>query len=104
VVERIPHSNLLFLAANPVCELDSVSSFQSHTQTPTPVEIDYNDTLACYINTYNNFTRRIYTRCYNNSPNVSHSPAQTPPPLNRLNFQEHDLNQNRFHCGHTWKP
>ncbi|XP_044255106.1 voltage-dependent calcium channel subunit alpha-2/delta-3-like [Tribolium madens] len=88
VIERIPHSNLLFMAANPVCELDTVSHFQSHSKTPTPVEIDYNDneTLACYIAKYNNFTRRFYTKCYNYSSD------------------EDKLAGNRTYCGHTWKP
>lgn len=82
VVNKIPGSNLLFLAINNLCKIDTV---QVYTKSPTPFEIKYNDSLPCYIAIKNNYSRHIYTKCYQKDP------------------RENDLNKNNKNCGHTWE-
>ncbi|KAJ8974897.1 hypothetical protein NQ317_000603, partial [Molorchus minor] len=95
VVDRIPNTNLLFLALNgnnPACEkLDEPNMMkdhrhqklrdikaetdQGHHKSPEPREILYKsetntrtkNALPCYIAIKNNFTRRTYMNCFSRS-------------------------------------
>ncbi|KAK9873044.1 hypothetical protein WA026_020780 [Henosepilachna vigintioctopunctata] len=90
VVNKIPGSNLLFLAINMLCKLDTVLTYNN---SPQPTEIIYiNNTairqetaLPCYIAIKNNYTRRIYTKCYEEGKEGKH------------------LNNDRKYCGHFWE-
>ncbi|CAH1988428.1 unnamed protein product [Acanthoscelides obtectus] len=82
VVDRIPNSNLIFLATN---DHGPCKGRPAPTYLVDPKEIVYNTSLPCYIATMNNFTRRMYMDCFNRDK------------------QEDALNQNdRKYCGHTW--
>ncbi|KAL3266744.1 hypothetical protein HHI36_010905 [Cryptolaemus montrouzieri] len=89
VVNKIPGSNLLFLAINGGCNFDTVSAYN---KSPQPVEIIYinnvtirqETALPCYIAIKNNYTRHIYTKCYKKGKNEDH------------------LNNDRKYCGHVW--
>lgn len=67
VAEIIPNTTLLFLAINGLCAINTQSTY---TESPTPREIRYNDTLPCYIDTVNKFKRRNYMNCYKIDPMV----------------------------------
>nr|CAI5865406.1 unnamed protein product [Callosobruchus analis] len=83
VVDRIPNSNLIFLATN---DFGPCKGRPAPTYLVDPKEIIYNTSLPCYIATMNNFTRRMYMGCFNR------------------NRQEDALNQkDRKYCGHTWE-
>lgn len=60
------------MAVNPECSSEiNVFSTTAHTKSPTPVEIEYNETtLACYIDLQNKFQRRNYMECRNNCSEV----------------------------------
>ncbi|VEN54215.1 unnamed protein product [Callosobruchus maculatus] len=83
VVDRIPNSNLIFLATN---DFGPCKGRPAPIYLVDPKEIIYNTSLPCYIATMNNFTRRMYMDCFNR------------------NREEDALNQqDRKYCGHTWK-
>ncbi|KAG5877947.1 hypothetical protein JTB14_001177 [Gonioctena quinquepunctata] len=92
VIDKIPNTNLLFLAANNN-ERDACKDRSSKTKhySTEPREITYwtstfeNISFPCYIATMNNFTRRMYMDCY------------------KRHHDEDKLNYlSRFYCGHTW--
>lgn len=74
MVDRIPNTNLLFLAINGD---GSCSRSDLDHKSPEPQEILYNpetstdkNDLPCYIATMNNYTRRMYMGCYNRDERV----------------------------------
>ncbi|CAG9864364.1 unnamed protein product [Phyllotreta striolata] len=83
-IDKIPNTNLLFLATN---DGDGACRGRSHPIYSTePKEIIYNTTLPCYIATMNNYTRRMYMNCY------------------ERNKKEDDINKyDHWKCGHYWK-
>ncbi|XP_057672266.1 voltage-dependent calcium channel subunit alpha-2/delta-3-like [Diorhabda carinulata] len=84
VIDRIPNTNLLFLATND--RDDACKTGFPKIYSNTPQEIIYNTSLPCYIATMNNYTRRTYMKCYNKNEKEDH-------------LNEHS----RYYCGHTWK-
>ncbi|XP_045479597.1 voltage-dependent calcium channel subunit alpha-2/delta-3-like [Harmonia axyridis] len=90
VVNKIAGSNLLFLAINLNCKVDTVLTYK---KSPQPIEIIYanntairqNTALPCYIANKNNYSRHIYTKCY------------------RRDRNEEFINKNRLYCGHFWE-
>ncbi|KAH1021955.1 hypothetical protein HUJ04_011437, partial [Dendroctonus ponderosae] len=66
VVQKIPNSNLVFLAIFAKC---SMTTSNSYNLTPEPTKITYYSqqakvSLPCYIATMNNYTRKPYMKCY----------------------------------------
>ncbi|XP_028129613.2 voltage-dependent calcium channel subunit alpha-2/delta-3-like [Diabrotica virgifera virgifera] len=83
VIDKIPNTNLLFLATNDGEE--ACKGRFTNIYSNEPKEVIYNTSLPCYIATMNNYTRRMYMDCHNR------------------NKKEDHLNQeSRYYCGHTW--
>ncbi|CAH1173790.1 unnamed protein product [Phaedon cochleariae] len=90
-IEKIPKTNLLFLAANSD-EGDACKDRDGGTKYfIEPKEIVYNIptveniTLPCYIARTNNYTRRMYMDCHN-----------------RIKKEDQLNSRSRYYCGHTW--
>ncbi|XP_057651112.1 voltage-dependent calcium channel subunit alpha-2/delta-3 isoform X2 [Diorhabda carinulata] len=67
IVQKVSGSNMILLVVNNVCLGEPNTSID----TPDPVEVDYNMSLACYRATYNDFPRRHYMSCINRNANES---------------------------------
>lgn len=70
VVDKIPNTNLLFLATN---DFGPCKDRSKDVYSTDPREIIYKDniSLPCYIATMNNYTRRMYMDCYKRNKKVS---------------------------------
>lgn len=66
IVQPVVSSNMILLVVNTLCAEEK----DVELETPNPVEVDYNMTLACYKELHNNFTRRHYMSCINRHVNV----------------------------------
>lgn len=58
---------MILLVINNIC----LEEENIEIKMPTPVQIDYNMSLACYRVLNNNFSRRHYMSCINRHINVS---------------------------------
>ncbi|KAG5878484.1 hypothetical protein JTB14_003170 [Gonioctena quinquepunctata] len=67
IVQRVSGSNMILLVITKVCWEDKNMVVES----PDPVEVDYNMTLACYRAAHNDFPRRHYMSCINKHANES---------------------------------
>ncbi|XP_072393031.1 voltage-dependent calcium channel subunit alpha-2/delta-3 isoform X1 [Diabrotica undecimpunctata] len=67
IVQKISGSNMILLVVNNVCSGEPKTTID----TPDPIEVDYNMSLACYRAMYNDFPRRHYMSCINRNANES---------------------------------
>lgn len=67
MVRHIAKSNLLLLAINALCQVDTEYVY---TKGPRPIEISYNMSLPCYIATKNSYKRTSYMKCFKEDEKV----------------------------------
>ncbi|VEN45107.1 unnamed protein product [Callosobruchus maculatus] len=67
IVQKVTGSNLILVVVNNLCRENSTRVADS----PDPVQVDYNMSLACYRAFYNDFPRRHYMTCINRHINES---------------------------------
>lgn len=66
IVQKIQYSNLILLIVKKGLKFEE----EYFKETPTPEEIDYNQTLACKLRE-DDLSRRRYAKCINKHINVS---------------------------------
>ncbi|XP_074029619.1 voltage-dependent calcium channel subunit straightjacket isoform X2 [Leptinotarsa decemlineata] len=67
IVQKVSDSNMILLVITKVCWEDKNVVVDS----PDPIEVDYNMTLACFRAAHNDFPRRHYMSCINKHANES---------------------------------
>ncbi|CAG9814965.1 unnamed protein product [Phaedon cochleariae] len=68
IVQRVTGSNMILLVITKLCREEENNP---HAESPVPVEVDYNMSLACYRALHNDFPRRYYMSCINRHANES---------------------------------